>query len=205
MRKILFGIIGLMLGVACTNARKATSWFDSHKDSAAGYCADRYPIKESVEIMVVTDSVDYKKAVDSLKQFAEPWIDLAQRRNQVIDSLIDFIDRYNDHEPLQFEPLQFEEVDRLKKQLKNLKRIDTSALRKEIEQELKGKIRPCKDTTITITKENTARVAQLQGRLNKMTSSRDGWRTAAFIAFSILALLVLLAFIYKRREQKRKS
>jgi len=53
---LIFALTMLVLSglFSCTTARKATNYFNNHEDTAAGYCAVKYPVKTFTKTVIKT-------------------------------------------------------------------------------------------------------------------------------------------------------
>lgn len=162
------GMILILYLTGCVSARKATSYFDSHKDTAAGYCATRYPVKTDSTATVTTDSTGYKKTVNKLMTYSDSLLNVVSNKNSAIDQVNDmlsFAKSKNEYS----EQL----IDSLQAKMAGIQKTDTAALRKSIYDQVRSTVNPCHDTTITKTVENTARVAEETARADKYQTTAD--------------------------------
>lgn len=203
MKKLLLYLILIIAAsnlVSCMTAKKATQYMKAHPEVSAKFCAEEYPVKETVEIIIQEDTAGAKKVRDSLQRYADSLLQIAEQKNASLEGVNQFIDEMIKNSSAKDSALQA-----IRAQLAKVPRTDINALRKSIEAELKAKVKPCKDSVITIVKENTARVKateierdEWKASSNKYESKRDNWRTIALISIGINLLLGVL--IYFRRK-----
>lgn len=179
----------MLLLSGCTTAGKATRYFDGHKDTAAGYCAVRYPVIADSTLQVTVDTAAYNQFLDNALSYGDSLLRVAQERNDQVAAAQAMVKQLREKGEYS-ESVAQELADELNK----IKPVDTAALRRSIEKQIRATLKPCRDTTIVITKENTARVAstlallaEVQGTADEYTSGRDspatvfGWLMRALI------------------------
>lgn len=184
MRKIIVCVAIATSLVACTTARKAVTYFNEHPDVSAGYCAEKYPVKDSVgettTVYTPANNEDLQPKLDELQQTAEG----LQRKLVEADSAR----RKDPAKPCpEVRPFQ-NEIDAL------LTRIS----------KLQSEYKPCIPDTIfkekVVYRENTAMVASLSEQIKKitralenMTGERDIYKEEASRRLKwILALFALV-------------
>lgn len=135
-------IIIIFLFCSCMSQRKVTSWLNNHPTEAAGYCADRFPIKEVTDTLYLVDSSDYAKAYEELVRYTDSLTQVAldRRPDTVLHNSIAYIT-----------------VPPSKKLI--------DSIRASVAVQLKRSLKPCIDSSRTIIRvqENTARVKELEG------------------------------------------
>lgn len=66
---IIFCVFWVTLS-ACTTTNKAVKFFDKKKDIAAKYCADRFPVRETIDTVEIFDSLAWKSYEDEYMYMA---------------------------------------------------------------------------------------------------------------------------------------
>lgn len=168
----MLGVI-LMTLSSCTTQKKATKYFDEHPKDAADYCAVKFPVKETIDtIYSGIDSADYELAYREVWEYADSLLnELGKKPGEVVIYQGDTI------------------------YVPSVKANDR--LRKEIEKELRKKLRPCIDSVKVITKtvENTAKVTSLQITVQELSADRDKWKAKSYaqrrLIFWLFAVLIL--------------
>jgi len=142
----------IILFASCVNQKKVTRWLDENEVEAAKYCADEFPVKESVDTTYKIDSAAYNEAYNELLKY--------------VDSLLGVV------ESKPTERLVYITTEG------RIREINMDSLRKAVTAQVKKAIRPCIDSIKYVTKvvENTARVRQLTlelGTKDQTISKRD--------------------------------
>lgn len=143
---------GMLCLAGCVSQKGAVKYLDKHPELSAQYCAEKYPVKDSVGAVVVdstrhAENIDYSFAIDSLVQVAQSATDQRSK-----DSLLSAASH---------------------KQCKDIVSIQSGRiwdLLLEINR-LRSAYKPCRPDTVfqtqNIYRENTAKVQVLENQLRK--------------------------------------
>lgn len=179
--------------VSCMTERKAVKYFNEHDKAAADYCAVKFPVMEKVDIVIQEDTAGAKKIVDSLQHYADSLLQIAEQKNASLEGVNQFID-----DMIKNSSQKDSALNAIRAQLAKVPRTDVNALRKSIEAELKAKVKPCKDSVITIVKENTAakRAAEIRTEEEAKAHNKTAWWKDfwMYVAFFFAGVSVLLFF-----------
>jgi hypothetical protein len=185
-------VIAMMIAFAasCTTANKATQFFNEHPETGAKYCAEKYPVKDSLGEEETTykpaDNKNYQREIDGIEAAAK-----AIQKNFSDESVARSVDP---GKPCpEVKPFQ-DEINNLISQVQNLQRA----------------YKPCiPDTVYTeipVYRENTARVTSQAleiDRLNKLLAKteterdlyKDQSRTRLFWIIGLIALIGVGVFL----------
>lgn len=168
IKYIAFMSVAVISISSCTTAGKATRYFDEHRDTAAGYCAVRYPPNLDSSIKITTDTAAYNEYIENAGKYSDSLLKITQDRNDQIALGHELIKQ------LRVKGEYSESVaQELADQLNKIHPVDTAALRRSIEKQIRNTLKPCRDTTITVKVENTARVAAEKARADKYQGTAD--------------------------------
>lgn len=159
----------VLLATGCTTAGKATRYFDRNTDTAAGYCATRYPVKTDSITEVRVDTVMYNEFIDNTLKYSDSLLKAAQGRYD------------GDKMALLIQVKELKEkgdysesiAQQLADEINKMHPPDTSGLRASIEVQIRATLKPCTDSIIRIKLENTARVAAERARADKYQGSAE--------------------------------
>ena len=153
VRNLVLFLTVSYLAPSCINQKKVTRWLNENPGKAAEWCADEFPVKESVDSSYKIDSADYEQA------YAEVWA--------YADSLLNELDNrveagHGGYVPVGSFPPP----------------MSIDSLRLAISKQLRKSLKPCIDSVKVITRtiENIARVSALSHDLrekDKVISARD--------------------------------
>src|SRR5690606_11548324 len=119
---------------SCMSERKAVNYMDTHPEQAENYYRHKYPIKDSIVTVIIHDTVARDKAVQSFNPSIDSLLQQAEQINRERQAALDQLAemrRQNDYTEGEVEKLQ---------ELLSKPKIDTTAFRRRIEQELLAKI-----------------------------------------------------------------
>ncbi|MHA4844404.1 hypothetical protein ACX0G7_09580 [Flavitalea antarctica] len=167
MNKLFLYISLLICFSSCITERKAVKYMKDHANVSSAYCATEYPVKESTTVIVVEDTAKARRVKDSLSQYAEKWVKIAQERNLSLDAVDEFVTELVAKGELQ-EIECNATVRSIQAKLASVPKVDIIALRKSIAAELQRQIIPCKDSIITNEIENTAKTEVFKIKLDEV-------------------------------------
>lgn len=232
----LLATIALILAMAflssCTTAGKATRYFDKHEDTAAGYCAVKFPVKVDSTTRKEIDTVGYNEFVNRTLSFSDSLLRVAEEQNKRIDSLRWIL--YGDSESWLTRKDSLKVSDKLADSfyaavssryrlpntnagvagiISRLAKVDTAALRKAIEAQIRATLQPCWNITKTYTVENTAkwkaqklRADKYQATADEYTNGRNspatvaGWLVRALVRKWWFWVIVVVALAFVTRK-----
>lgn len=153
MRYIIIPVI--ILFASCTTQKKVNRWLNENPVKAAEYCADKFPVKESVDTTYKVDSAAYEEAYRELWGYA--------------DSLLAEYEKLYSAKSTPEKPVLAAD---------NSTPINVDSLRKQISAKIRKSLKPCIDSiqTVVIKQVDSAKVYALQGRIDekdKVISARD--------------------------------
>lgn len=152
----------LVFSIGCTTAGKATKYFDSHMDTAAGYCASRYAVKADSITIVRIDSAGYKQFIDSSMKYTDSVLLAAQARYNSNKAML-----LAQVKELQEKGEYSESVaQELANQINNMRAPDTAGLRASIEIQIRSTLKPCADSITRVKQEDMAALAAETARAN---------------------------------------
>ncbi|MBV9989382.1 MAG: hypothetical protein JO301_17010 [Chitinophagaceae bacterium] len=180
---ILFSCVG------CTTLKKATEFMNDHPDQAAGYCAEKFPVQDSIGHPEITfgqgNNEDYTGSLDSLKH--------------LVAALLDSLNAITRPAPVDTGQVQqnFAPCAELQRYKDIARRLTDQIF------SLNARYKPCAPDTIRITlpfyRTNTAMVEHLRGQYaaqrattNQLTEERDKWKALALKLGGGLALAIIL-------------
>lgn len=164
--------IALLVLASCTTTQKAIRQLDKDRPAAANYCADRFPVRDSISpgdtVYIPADNVDLSFLIDSLYGTLQPVRDTLNLCPDVVAEANRTI------------LAQSRQIQQLKAQYRPCV-PDTLRI-----------------TGPTVYRENTARVAaqgyqiaDLTAARNRYHEGRNWWRMACLITWGIVALFIL--------------
>jgi hypothetical protein len=197
MKPILLYLFIACLLTSCMSTEKATGYLANHREDAANFCAQQFPVKVTTEATAVVDSTTYLQTVADLKHYSDSVIDIAEQKNDSIDKLKALVKDLGDRGMLSAAT-----VDVLQAQINGIHKTDVSNLRQKTTTQIVYQVKPCKDSIIVRTVENTAkseaatlRGDRLQDEKDIMTGHRDWWRKWFFILLGIDIFYIALRWV----------
>lgn len=128
---------------SCLTEKKAYRWLDDHPTTAAGYCADKFPPDTTARLIIDTiDTGAYDAAYLQLSSYADSLFNQLKKQREA-------------YKPTPDQPCP--------------PAVNIDSLRKVVDQEIRKRLTPCKDSIqkIVNTVVDRAREKQLQGKLDE--------------------------------------
>lgn len=180
---ILILLCALIWG--CTTERKVTKYLNNNPSFASGWCAEKYPVKDSILPPVIkyvpAANIDYSKVIDSINRSYSSLRKYADSMAKV--AMADDTDCGKLYAPII-------------RDLSNKVSSQASVINK-LRDDYKACIPDTAFVFKTVLRENTAKTASLQEKLNKLSTTNDTnikWKKF-FMWWSIAATALIGAFI----------
>lgn len=178
-------LLVILLFTSCMTERKVSAYLDDHPGYAAQQCANRFPIRDSTIIHERIDTAGYERFIGEVLQYADSVAEVAEQRNKAIRDVQAELNTIRSQKEY-----TDDELERLQKKLDAVKPIDIAVIRKSVEAEVRAKLKPCKDSIITVYKENTAKVKQLESTQTELTRLQSGKKDLSTLFGWLLSALI---------------